>query len=142
MRQQCFPLGHHFPISTQAPRVILPATPTPSLNLPSTQGSFSYTLFLHLLPETPHLSPRLNTSLSMWQPAFLKPLQHSLIGPWTVRNSNKPRPRLRKPMVEKLRGVTHQHQHRTINPCWVGFLRQQPDSKAEKADILEMACPI
>lgn len=50
------------------PRVILPASP-PTPPHPSTPGSFSCGLFLHLLPRGTLIVPTaINTSLSMWQP--------------------------------------------------------------------------
>lgn len=71
--------GHHFPISTQAlghssPAIRLPHTLTPTGATaapphPPPSGSFSRSLFLHLLPGDTLIVPMaINTSLSMWQP--------------------------------------------------------------------------
>lgn len=98
--------------------VILPATPPSSLPIPSSPGSFSLCLFLHLLPRDTLIVPTaINTSLSMWQPCV--PQSPSQPSHWL-------------PDCEKLQQVQDPHIHMEI---WVYKYRAEAEEKAAQTQL-------
>ena len=94
-------------------RVSLPATPPPLAPHHPTPGSFSRSLFLHLLPGDTLIVPTaINTSLSMWQPCV--PQSPSQRSHW-------PRD------CEKLQQAQDPHIHMEI---WVYKYRAEAEEKA------------